>query len=697
MVSSPASKELKVQLLASAISAGTETATMVSMGLDIRRNKALLAKVLAYAKDRGIAAMIAKIRERFDQGTAIGYSAAGIVLETGDNCAGFKPGDIVAIAGGQFANHSEFVLASSRLAVKVPEQVSPEEASTVAIGAIALQSVRRLRPQIGDTVGVIGLGLIGQIVCQILKASGARVVGFDTDQSRLKFAQERGWIAAGGQPQDAATDTAIDSLTHGHGLDGVIIAAHAPQTEAPLACAIAATRRRGTIVVLGDVKLTFSRKLFYEKDLELKIATSYGPGRYDDSYEKAGQDYPQAYVRWSAERNMDCYLDLIANKRIEIAALIEAVYPVDEASKAYEALANPKGPRPLLTLISYPKTTEKQATDTVRTNGKPRKKGVIGVGVIGAGNFATSYHLPILNSLKNDFSLVSVTTKRPEKAAFIARQYAIGKAVASAQEVCGDPDVDLVLIATRHDSHAALAKLAIENGKAVFLEKPMATTLDDLEDLAAAYAKHPVAFHVGFNRRFSSLTQNLIQELRKLPKPWTIQYRVAADLLPADHWALGPEGGGRIIGEACHMIDLISYIAAAGSGQTIAPRNIHARDLSGRRPCDGISADLEFNEGVSATLVYTQSVGRDIGKERIEILTPKAALLLEDFASLRIDPAQGRPTHIRLAVKDKGFDAQWRALAHHLSGHGGVAPISFADALQSMRLTFMVNGLAASL
>lgn len=691
----PQGQELKIQLLASAISAGTESATLLSSGLDIRRNKQLLNKVLTFARERGISAVLKKIEERFNQGVPLGYSAAGIVLACGPKASGFKPGDMAAIAGVHFASHAEINLASSRLAVAVPAGVSAEEASTVAIGAIALQSLRRLNPQIGEKTALIGLGLIGQITAQLLAAAGARVTAIEKDPQRLRFAKERGWIENGLSPEQAE-ETLIASLTEGYGFDGVIIAAHAPANPAPLDLAIKIARRRGTIVILGDVGLSFGRKNFYEKDLRLKIATSYGPGRYDPSYETEGLDYPYAFCRWSAQRNMACYLDLIAAKKIDVASLIQASYPISDAPKAYDALSGQTANRPLLTLLHYGNgaggVTQKISKAAAQT---PRASGTIRVGIIGAGSFVTSVHLPVLARLKEHFSLQGVCNKHPEKSRFIAQQYKIPKTYGQAEELLSDPDIDLILIGTRHNQHASLAAHALKAGKAVFLEKPMATTVPDFEILVQDYKDNPKPFHVGFNRRFSPLIRQMKSMLQNMPKPWTIQYRVAAEAVPANHWVLGDEGGGRIIGEACHMIDLILFLAQeAKDDEPRLPVNLHALSANTK---ENISVLFQFENNILATLTYSPSESRALGKERIEIITPPATLILQDFKELSVAPARGRKHETKLNAGAKGFAEEWTAFADFIKGKRSAAPLPFEDACQTTRLTFLVDELAKAL
>lgn len=666
-IGEPKGPELRLIAAASAISTGTETAQLISNPMAGPAGKRMMGKVAAFLKDHGVAATIKKIQERLGMSQPLGYSAAGIVESCGDGAAGFAPGDRVAVSGAQFANHSESLLASSRLAVKIPETVSFEEAATVAIGAIALQGVRRLEPQIGDRVAVIGLGLIGQITAQILTASGCRVTGIEKDQARLNFARERRWI----EDTEPSTD-----------MDGVVIAAHTPGDSSCLELAVRLSRIRGRIVALGDIGLSIPRQSFYEKELELRIATSYGPGRYDREYEERGKDYPYPFVRWTAQRNMACYLDLIARKKIEIAPLIQAVYPIEEAQKAYEVL-QAAGPKPLLALLTY-KTNGagdagRRASDSAQQQrvlaevaGDRTRR--VRVGIIGAGGFVTHTHIPILNSLKEDFEIASICNRHPEKAQSLARQHG-AKACADARDIFEDPNIDLVLIGTRHDTHAKLAIDAISRGKAVFLEKPMATTLEDLEALQAAYAKNPVPFHIGFNRRYSPLIRELKEQISRQTGGCSLQYRVTTELLPRDHWILSPEGGGRIIGEGCHMVDLICYLFSSGA-QMALPVNVKASGYD-----QSFTVSFQFEGGKMAVLSYFPSKARDFGKERIEIVTPESSFVLDDFRST--------PS----SAQQKGFREEWTLLRDYLSGKRKESIYRFEDAVEITKLTFLIDNL----
>ncbi|MBI2069992.1 MAG: bi-domain-containing oxidoreductase [Elusimicrobia bacterium] len=688
----PGDHELRVRILASAVSPGTESAIVASVGFDIGRNPHLVGKALRFAKERGVGAFLKKLDEAFRQGRPIGYSAAGIVEACGRQVHGFAVGDLVACAGAQFANHAEEILASNRLTVKVPMGVSLEEAATVTLGSIAMQAVRRLSPALGETVLLMGLGAVGQLVAQLLTTAGAKVIGMDRDPARLEFAKSRGWLWQSAESSKESLRRIME-WTDGQGVDGALLAVHAPGDEGPLDLAARACAKRARITILGDTKTSIPRELLYEKDLSVNIAVAYGPGRYDPDYEERGLDYPRAYVRWTSERNMACYLDLIARRKLDVAGLIQAVYPVEKAEAAYKNLG--KGGGPIMTLLTY----EPKANGEHKSGEKPAapvswsaRTGKIRVGVIGAGGFTSSVHLPILARL-GDFQITMICNKHSEKAAFIAGQYG-ARSTADYNQVLGDRNVDLVLIGTRHNLHAALAAAALESGKAVFLEKPMALNMEELGNLRQAYERRPAPFHVGFNRRFSPLAVKIKERLDKSPKPWMLQYRVAAEVVPANHWILSAEGGGRVIGELCHMLDLSSHLLKpAGAEGPWMPVEVQASALSSPElaPGDSCVTVLRYPQDAMATIVYGASPAKGFGKERFEILTPSGMMILDDFKRLTIVDNGEVVLRENRAAPAKGFEEEWRSFAEYVTGRRGTPPVSFEEAAAITELSFLVD------
>lgn len=703
----PGDHEIRVQVMASALSPGTESAMVVSGVFDLSRNLSLAKKAIRFAKERGIGAVIKKLQERFNQAIPMGYSASGVVVSCGARVLGFAPGDEVACAGGQFANHAEEILASSRLTVQVPKGVSFEEASAVTLGAIALEGLRKLDAKIGESVVIMGLGALGQLAAQMASAAGNRVTGIDRDQARVRFALDHGFVEEA-YSTDGDLVERIKERTQGHGADGVLIFAHAPGDSSVLELAAKLVRRRGRVTIVGDIGVALPRSLLYEKDISLNIAVSYGPGRYDPNYEERAQDYPLSFVRWTAQRNMACFLDLVQRKKVLIKPLIQASFSIDQAERAYENLSR-ANPRPLLTVLAYPSTQlrtgpkekreEKKASVVIGKKQFPCKL-PIKVGVIGAGSFVTSVHLPLIAGMRDRYLIKTICNKRPERAQAVAKSYHAALE-SDYREVFNDPDIDLVLIGTRHNLHASLAAEALRSGKAVFLEKPMATTLADLETLEACFADNPAPFHVGFNRRFSSLLAEAKKCLDLLPKPWILNYRVATQVLPQGHWALDPiEGAGRVIGEACHMVDLIGFLLKPqGLAAPFVPLDVKVGSLAldCSSPNENFSSVLTYPGGSLATLVYTSSRTQELGKERLEIITPAGVIILEDFKELIVKIENQKLRKIVRSASDKGFENGWRVLADFLSGRAAQPPLSFEEAAETTRLTFLMDDLARRL
>ncbi|MBI4668363.1 MAG: bi-domain-containing oxidoreductase [Elusimicrobia bacterium] len=699
MPGEPAEHELKIRVLSTALSPGTESALVLSGSFDIAKNWHLASKAFRFAKERGITALWKKFEQRWLEGFPMGYSACGVVESCGSKSEGFAPGDLAACSGGQFAGHAEFILASSRLCVKVPQQVGPQEAATVALGAIALQGIRKLDLKIGETAVVLGLGAIGQIAAQMGQAAGLKIIGIDRDLGRLEFAKSRGWLWQAAAP-DKTAERQIFDWTEGQGADGALLTLHAPGDAGPFEWAAKLVRRRGKVTILGNLKTDLPREIFYEKDLNVNIAVSYGPGRYDKTYEEQGQDYPLSYVRWTAQRNMACYLDLIAAKKINIAGLIQAVYPITQADQAYENLSRGQG-APILTLLSYDGPASQNEPKLPVKTPKPKPKtSRIGVGVVGAGNFVTSVHLPIIAKLSETFQIRLICNKRPEKASAVAGQYR-ANATADYKEVLANPDIDLVLIGTRHSLHAAQAAAVLTAGKALFLEKPMATTVEDLERLKEIYSNKPVPFHIGFNRRFSPLIATAKKHLQAMPKPWMIQYRVAAEYIPKEHWVLSAEGGGRIIGELCHMLDLAGYLLRPTNlaASPWMPKNIDVRSLGGKNGdlTENVSVILSYPGDSLAAINYGAAPSKQLGKERLEILTPGGTILLDDFKTLKISIGGQSIVNTARPAPQKGFEEEWLLFGEHLKGRLPQAPISFEEAAAVTELSFLIDQKARNL
>ncbi len=684
-------RELLVRVERSCVSVGTEMSGVQMSGLPLYR-RALkqphhAKKALELARDQGFVRVYKRVRGQLAAGLPTGYSAAGTVVEVGAEVAGFSPGDRVACAGAGIANHADFISVPVNLAVRVPDGLSAADASTVTLGAIALQGVRRTEPELGETVLVIGLGVLGQLTVQLLLANGCRVIGSDPDERRIEIALAAGMTHAVRQGEDVAERAA--AFTAGIGADAVIVTA-ATSSDAVVSTAFQACRKKGRVVIVGDVGLGLNRQDMYVKELELRMSTSYGPGRYDEVYEALGQDYPIGYVRWTENRNMEAYLDLLASGRVTLEPLTRASYPIDDAGAAYEALKG-EGEKPLLVLLEYPQDADEPAR-TVQLRPAGDSAGRIRVALVGAGGFAQGTHLPNLLKLRDRFELRAVVSRTGTSAKAVAAQAEAAYASTDLDAVLGDDEIDLVLISTRHDLHAAQTLAALEAGKHVFVEKPLALSEEELAAIEAFYAGRTEAplLMTGFNRRFSPAVEHIRELLAGRTSPIVASYRMNAGYIPLEHWVHGAEGGGRNIGEACHVYDVFDALTGAAVSQVgaTAIRPDSARYARN----DNFVATVAYEDGSVCTLTYTALGHRDHPKERMEVFADGAVVTLDDYRSVEV---AGRRGGWSSRTVDKGHVRELEALADAVR-EGGEWPITLEEQLRAMRIAFAVeSGLQA--
>ncbi len=673
-----------VQVEYSCVSAGTELSQVQLSGLPLYRRalkqREQAKRVIEIARNEGFARTYKRVSGMLAAGVPTGYSASGRVIAVGELVDEFEPGERVACAGAGIANHAEVISVPVNLAVKVPEELDSAQAATVTLGAIALQGVRRAEPTLGETVGVMGLGILGQLTVQLLRAGGCRVVGVDVDPRRVEQAIENGMEV--GVSGDGFAQRAHEA-TDGFGIDAVIVTAATP-SHAVMRDAFAACRRKGRVVLVGDVGLNLNRTDMYEKELDFRISTSYGPGRYDPVYEEQGADYPLAYVRWTENRNMAEYLRLLATGRISLDRFDTETYEIDAATDAYDALRG-EGERPLLALLSYPER-EEAVTRTSRLRTVTPHAGRIKVALVGAGNFAQGTHLPNLLRLREEFEVHAVMSRTGATARAIAARGEAAYATTDLDEILGDDEIDLVLVSTRHDRHAPIALQALAAGKHVFVEKPLALTEEELERIEAFYAgQEGPLLMTGFNRRFSPAAVRLREFLAGRTAPLLASYRVNAGYIPPDSWVHGPEGGGRNIGEACHMYDLFGFLTGAKASSVSATP---VRSDSGAwRANDNFAATIGFDDGSVCTLTYTALGHRQHPKERLEVFSGGAVAALDDFKSLSV---AGRPGDFKSRTQQKGHAEELAVLAQALRA-GGPWPIPLEEQLQATRISFEVE------
>jgi len=629
-----------------------------------------------------------------DQGWNVGYSLAGKVIAVGTGITDLAVGDWVACAGAGKANHADYVSVPRNLVCRVPQGCDLKLAATTTVGTIALQGVRRAAPLLGETVCVIGLGLIGQITAQLLRANGVKVLGLDLDSQRVTKALGLGMDA--GASTTEAYQLLVRDHTGGRGADRVLITA-AAESDAVINLAMDVARAKGRVVIIGDVGLNVKRDIFYRKEIDLLMSTSYGPGRYDRGYEEEGRDYPFAHVRWTLNRNMQAYLELIAAGRIDIAALIERIIPVAEAPAAYRVLADSDAAAmPLGVLLQYPDDMRplSDAPDSTRIHVRGHRKphgDVIRYALVGAGAFGTAMLVPQMARRKDLFFLKGIVSRNAAAAGNFARQNQIEVLTTELDDVLKDSAFDLVVIATRHHEHADQVVRCLQAGKHVFVEKPLALNWDELQRVADCYEalpKKPLMM-VGFNRRFSPAVQALQTATASRRSPLIMNYRLNGGYIPLDSWIQGTQGGGRNIGEACHMYDVFRSLTGAPA-VSINAEAIDPRDLPYLRN-DNFCATIRYADGSIGNLIYT-ALGPKTGlpKERLEVFCDGEAYVLDDYRSL----VRARDSHVLWQADnvDKGHFEELSRFGKAIT-NGDSAPISFEELMETSALALHIEDL----
>ncbi len=618
-----------------------------SMVEKARARPDLVQKVVESARTEGIATTYAKVRGRLGEPNALGYSLAGVVLEACEH-APAAPGELVACAGAGLASHAEVVSVPRNLCARVPDGVPPEDAAYATVAAIALHGIRLAELRLGDVAAVIGLGLVGQLTLQLLAAAGCVAVGIDPDDGRVALARKCGFFAT---TDTAELEAEARRLTSNRGADGVLIAA-ASKSSGPLATATAVARERAVVSVIGDVAIESARAPLFSKELRLVVSRSYGPGRYDPSYEEAGIDYPAGYVRWTEGRNLEEVLRLMGTGQLRPSELTTHTFDLEDGPSAYELLGASEPSLGILLRYSQRSTAGPRAVRFSRNGRRRITRERVRVGVIGAGTFARSVLMPALG---RGAEVTAVATRTGVSARATAQRFNAPLATTDAAEVIASDSVDAVLVATRHNLHAEYVVAALEAGKHVFVEKPLALSESELAQVEAASARGASVLMVGFNRRFAPLAVQLHSAFADRG-PLLVTYRVNAGRLPESHWTHDPDqGGGRIVGEVCHFVDFASYLcdgdpevasvaAVAGSSEPLE---------------DNVSASLRFPNGSLAVIVYSALGDPSLEKERVEVLGEIGAGVLSDFSLLSLHRG-GRVETIE-GKRDKGHTQEIRA------------------------------------
>jgi polar amino acid transport system substrate-binding protein len=677
-----------VRTAASLISAGTERALaeLGQKGLlgKARERPELIGKVWEKVKTDGLVQALEDVRDKLDQSHAVGYSAAGIVIETARDVTDFRAGDRVACAGTDYASHAEVISVPRNLCVRLPDQLSFEDGAFGTLGAIALQGVRLAEPTIGEAVVVIGLGLVGQLTVQLLKANGCRVFGVDIDEARIQLARTSG-ADDGCVPRDAKEK--VMAWSRGLGADACIIAA-ATTSDEPVELAGEISRLKGRVVAVGMVGMNVPRNVYYQRELTLKVSLSYGPGRHDPDYEQRGQDYPVAYVRWTEGRNIEAFLDLLAAGRIEVKPLITHRFSIDDAQRAYQLISGAMNEKYLAVVLTY--DTDSEISRRIENRAAVKKAAApgarVGIGLIGAGGYAQKVLLPNFKAAGAVFS--SIASASGVSARDVGTKYGFTRFLSDAREVIDDDEANLIVIATRHDSHAELATLALDRGKHVFVEKPLALDDAELDSVLDAAANSEGQLLVGFNRRFSPLAARAKEIFGGRQSPLSILYRVNAGRIPREHWIQNArEGGGRIIGEVCHFIDFMQFLAGAAPtsvfGKAVAPGK------GGIVSEDSVLITLQFADGSNGTIAYLAEGDSSLAKERIEIFGEGKTFVIDDFRSASLY-AGGREKKETLRQQDKGQPEETRVVCAVVA-EGKPIPITLQELEATTRATFRIN------
>jgi predicted dehydrogenase/threonine dehydrogenase-like Zn-dependent dehydrogenase len=673
--------DVLVRTLASVISPGTERAVTelarASLLEKARGRPDLVRKVLRKATTDGLRATARSVRDRLDEDVPLGYSASGIVMEVGEAVSGVSPGALVATAGGGRANHAELQSVPGLLCVPVPDGVEATDAAFATIGAIALHGLRLAEIDAGSRVLVIGLGLVGQLAMRLTAAMGCEPFGIDVNPTRVTSASQGPGLSRLDDGDD--TTRAVMQWSRGRGADAIVIAAASPD-PAVLRAVPARCRDRATVVVVGDVAVDVDRRPFYEKELTVRFARSYGPGRYEMAYERWGVDYPAGQLRWTEGRNLEAILDLLASRRLEVSDLITHTFAITDAPKAYELVSH-GADSALGVQLRYPDVSPTDKVVPLRA--PPSRAGRHpGVGLIGAGAFARTILVPALR--KAGFERwTAVASASGLSAVNLGERLGFERAVPDADAVIADPDVDVVVVATTHASHATLVTKALRAGKHVYCEKPLALTQGELDDVEAAMADGGAVLFVGFNRRWSDAVRAVQDHFGSTTGPLVITYRVSAGTVEQDHWYADRREGGRLLGEVSHFVD--TCLAFVGGVPTQVTATAGAIDGEEALLTDHLAVTLGWPDGSVAAITYGTRGHPRTEKERIEVLGRGRSAVIEDFRQLRLDGRSARVPH------GKGHEAEAVAFRRALDT-GDVEP--GRSALASSRVTLLA---AASL
>lgn len=679
----------------SLISAGTETSALDLASKSLigkaRARPDLVKKVVEKAKKDGALTTFQQAMSRLDKPEPLGYSCAGEVIAVGEGVVDLAIGDLVACAGVGYASHAEVIYVPRNLCVRIPAPANARAGAFTTVGAIALQGLRIAETQIGERVAVIGLGLVGQLTVQLLKSAGCVVIGIDLDPSKVELAAKLGADHTFARSTPNLKDRVIEAAD-GIGVDAVLITA-ATSSNDPIELAGEITRDRGRVIAIGAVKMDVPRNLYYEKELSVFLSRSYGPGRYDREYEEEGRDYPINYVRWTENRNMQTFVELIASGNLDIEPIISHVFPIDEANRAYDVLNGKSQEKFLGILLSYDiqrpierrvviPSESKSSTKTLAAGSRVR------VGVIGAGVYGTSTWLPAAKKV-GGLELAALASATGVTAKMVGARFGFDYCTTDTDEVLGDAKIDAVAILTRNSLHAPVTIQALARGKHVFVEKPLAINEEELAEVEEAWRRSTGHLFVGFNRRYSPYGKDVRNFFKDRASPIVATYRVSAESIPANHWIYDEkEGGGRLITEACHFIDFLQFII----GDT--PVSVHATPV---RPPNGaadprlrenVAITIGFADGSIGTVLYTNAGDGAFGKEHVEFFCGGSSAMVRDFRELRMSRGGRLTKKKNWLSQEKGHKQELEAFAAKCATPRSAQDDELASAIRTTRVTF---------
>lgn len=674
-----------IQTAASLVSTGTERMVIefAKQGLlgKAQSRPDLIRDVLNKARQEGLLTTIEAAMNKLDQPMALGYSSAGSIVQTGPGLNGFRVGDRVACAGGGYAVHAEFAAVPQNLMANIPDNVSFEQAAFTTIGAVALQGFRLADVQVGSQVAVIGLGLLGLLTVGIASAAGCQVLGIDLDPERVALAAQMGSQVT--VPRSDASEAAR-AFTNGRGVDAVLICADAASSD-PIELAAEIAREKAKIVAVGAVSLDIPRKPFYEKELDLVVSRSYGPGRYDKNYEEKAQDYPIGYVRWTETRNMEAFIGLLAQEKLDVNPIITHRIAIAEGQKAYELITSKE---PFLgVLLTYEEShlpTDNRILNLTAPSVQVKPGDILALGILGAGNYARSTFLPVVQKI-GGVAPVGIVSASGVTAQHASQRHGFGFAASDPETLFKDPAINVMAVLTRHHLHTPQILAALDAGKHVYCEKPLAINHEQLEEIRAAFKQEnkPMVM-VGFNRRFAPLAVALKSFIQNRQEPLFAHYRVNANRLPEDHWLIDPEvGGGRIIGEACHFIDFLTFLV----GENPVEVTTHGLPDQGIYSEDNVVMNFRFPDGSLGVVSYLANGDKAYPKEYIEVFCGGRIAALHDWRKLEMVEKGQRKVRRHPLHQDKGHSNAWKAFIDALQG-GKEPPIPYEQIIGDTLASF---------